>query len=51
MLVEFVFDVGEGEFGAPDGNVEFRKNPGKSADVILVSVSEDNPANSLAILD
>ncbi len=51
MLVEFVFDVGEGELGAPDGDVEFREHPGKAADVVLVAVGEDDSANALAVLD
>ena len=51
VLVEFVFDVGERELGAPDGDFEFGEHPGKRADVIFVAVSQDDAANALAILD
>ena len=51
VLVEFVFDVGQRELGAPDGNVEFGENPGQRADVIFVAVGEDDAANTLAVLD
>ena len=51
VLVEFVFDVGERELGAPDGDVEFGEDPGQCADVIFVAVSEDDSANALAVLD
>src|ERR1700727_2931423 len=51
MFVEFVFDVGERELGAPDGNVELGKNPGERADVVFVAGSEDDAANALSVLD
>ena len=51
MLVEFVFDVGQRELGAPDGHVEFGENPGQRADVVFVAVGEDDSANALAVFD
>ena len=51
VLVQLVFDVGQREFGAPDGNVQFRKNPGQGADVVFVTVGEDDAAHALAIFD
>ena len=51
VLVEFVFDVGERELRAPYRNLEFRKHPGKRADVIFVAVGQDDAANPLAVLD
>ncbi len=50
VLVEFVFDVGERELGAPDRDVEFGENPGERADVVFVAVGEDDAANTLAVL-
>ena len=49
MLVELVFDIGERELGAPNGNVEFGEDPGQCADVILVAVRQDDAAHALAI--
>ena len=49
VLVEFVFDVGERELRAPDWHVEFGENPGEGADMVFVSVCEDNAAHALAI--
>ena len=51
VLVEFVFDVGEGEFGAPDWNFELRKKPWQRADMVFVAVSENDASNALAIFD
>ena len=51
VLVEFVFHIGQREFCAPHRHVEFGENPGQRADVVLVAVGEDDPANPLAILD
>src|SRR6185437_6929243 len=50
VFVEFVFDVGERELGPPYRYVELRQHPGKRADVVLVSVRQDNSAYSLPIL-
>ncbi len=49
VLVEFVFDVGEREFGAPDRDLKFGKHPGKGADVVFVAVSENDAADALAV--
>src|SRR6202035_1262262 len=40
-----------GELRAPDGNVEFGEHPGKRTDVIFVTVSEDDAADALPVLD
>ncbi len=45
VLVEFVFDVGERELGAPDRDFEFGEHPGQRADVIFVAVGQDDSAH------
>ncbi len=50
MLVEFVFDIGQSELGAPDGHVQFGQNPGQRADVVLVAVGKDDGAYALTVL-
>ena len=49
MLVELVFDVGQGEFRAPNGYVEVGENPGQRADVVFVAVSENDAADAVTI--
>ena len=49
VLVEFVFDVGKRELGAPDGDVEFGEDPGQRADVVFMAVGEDDAADALAV--
>ncbi len=49
VLVEFVFDVGQRELRAPHGDVEVGENPGQCADVIFVSVSENDTTDAVAI--
>jgi|GEM_PF-4372596 len=51
MLFELAFDVGEGELGAVDGDVEVGEDPGEAADVVLVAVGEDDAADFGAVLD
>ena len=51
MLFELAFDVGEGELGAVDGDVELGEDPGQAADVVLVAVGEDDAADLGAVLD
>jgi hypothetical protein len=51
MLIELAFDVGEGELGAVDGDVELGEDPGEPADVVFVSVGEDDAADLVAVLD
>jgi hypothetical protein len=51
MLFELAFDVGEGELGAVDGDVEVGEDPGEAADVVFVPVGEDDPADLGAVLD
>src|SRR5208283_4768894 len=49
VLVEFVFDVGERELGAPDGDVEFGEDPGERANVVFVAVRENDAADFLPV--
>ncbi len=51
VLVKFVFHVGQRELGAPDRHVKLGENPGQSADVIFVAVSEHDPAHPLPVFD
>ena len=51
MLFKLAFDIGQGELRAVDGDVEFGKNPGKTADVVFVSVCKDDPAHHRAVFD
>ena len=51
VLFELAFDVGEGELGAVDGDVELGEDPGKSADVVFVAMGEDDGADVLLVLD
>ncbi len=51
MFIELIFDVGQRELGAPDGNVQFAENPRQGADVVLVAVCKDDAAHMLAILE
>ena len=51
VLVELVFDVGQRELGALDGDVEFGEKPGQRADVVFVAVGENDGADALAVLD
>ena len=51
VFVELIFDVGQRELGAPDGNVQFAENPGQGADVVFVAVREDDAAHMLAIFE
>src|SRR5437899_2398153 len=51
VLVEFVFDIGQREFGGIHRNVQLGKNPGESADVVFVAVGEDDSADTLPVLD
>src|SRR5262249_2733896 len=51
VLVEFVFDIRQREFRAPDRHFQLGKHPGQGADVVLVAVRENNRAYPLTILD
>src|SRR5437868_3915283 len=51
VLFEFAFDKSEGEFRPVDGNVEFGEDPGQSADVVFVAVSQDYAADLVAVLE
>src|SRR5258706_15456836 len=51
MFVQFVFDIGQGELGGPDGNVQLAQNPGQSADMVFMAVREDDAADMLAVLN
>ena len=48
VLFELAFDVGQGELGCIDGNLDLAQNPRQAADVVLVTVGEnDGPDMSL----
>src|SRR5208337_3586659 len=49
VFVELIFDVGQRELRAPDGNIQFAENPGQSADVVFVAVRKHDAAHMLAI--
>jgi len=51
MLFEFAFNVSEGKLGGVDGDFELGENPGQAADVVLVSVGEDDGANMLFVFN
>ena len=51
MLFELALDVGQGELGGEDRDLEFGENPGQAADVVLVAVGEDNGADVGLVLD
>ena len=51
MLFEFALDVGEGEFGAIDRNVQLGKDRGQSANVIFVAMREDDGTNMITVLE
>ncbi len=42
VFVELALDVGEGELGAVDGDVELGEDPREAADVVFVAVGEQN---------
>ena len=49
MLFELAFDIGQGEFGGVDGNLELAEDPGKSANVVFVAMSEDDGADMFPV--
>ena len=51
VFFELAFDQGQRELGAIDRNVELRQHPGQPADVIFVSVRQDDRAHVRPILD
>jgi len=42
VLFKFSIDIGQGELGSVDGDLDFAQNPGQAADVVLVAVGENN---------
>src|ERR1700680_1558199 len=50
VLVQLVFHVSKRELRAPDRNIQFGKNPRQRANVIFVTMSENNSTNMLAVL-
>ena len=50
VFVELIFDIGQSELSAPDGNIQFAQNPGQGADVIFMAMRKDDAAHMLAIL-
>ena len=51
VLFEFVFQQGERELRSPHRHIEFGKNPRQSADVVFVTVGEDDGAHPLPVFD
>ena len=51
VFFELAVDVGEGELGAVDGDVELGENPGQAADVVFVAMGEDDGADVLLVFD
>ena len=47
VFFKLAVDVGEGELGAVDRDVELGENPGKSADVVFVTMGQDDGADVL----
>ena len=45
MLFKIALDVGQGELGGVDGNLELGEDPGQAADVVHVAVGEDDGAD------
>ena len=45
VLFELALDVGQGELGGVDGDLELGEDPGQAADVVLVAVGEDDGAD------
>src|ERR1019366_5704002 len=50
VFVEFVLDIGQGELRTPYRDIQFGENPGQSADVVFVSVGENDAAHPLPVL-
>ena len=51
MFFQLVLDIGECELGSVNRNVQLVQDRGKSANVVLVSVRENDGANVIAVLE
>jgi hypothetical protein len=51
MLFELALDIGQGELGAVDRDVQLGEDPGQAADVVFVTVGEADAADLVAVLD
>ena len=51
VLFKLALDVGQGELRAVDGHVQLGENPRQAANVVLVSVREDDATDLLFVLD
>ena len=49
VLVKLVFDVGQGELRAPDRHVQLAQDPGQAADVVFVTVGENDALHPLPV--
>src|ERR1700722_578681 len=49
VFFQLVFDVGQGEFGPPNRYIQFGEHPRQTANVVLVTMREDNATHALAI--
>ena len=50
VFFELAVDIGEGELGAVDGNVELGEDPGQPADMVFMTMGEDDGADVLPVL-
>src|SRR5271163_4796793 len=51
MLVQLTLDISQGELGTIDRHVQLGEYPGKAADVVFMSVGEDDRADALPVFD
>src|SRR5205807_8266285 len=51
MLFQLVFDQGQRKFRAENRHVQLRKDPGQSADMVFMAVSQDNAADLVAVVE
>src|SRR5689334_3947173 len=51
MFFELVLDVGERKLGAVHGDVQLGQDRGQSADVVFVTVCEQDGANMIAVFE
>src|SRR5438132_7508762 len=49
VFIQLVFDVGKRELRSPHRDVQLGENPRQGANVILVAMSQNNPADMLAV--
>src|SRR5581483_1181328 len=50
MLVQLIFNQCQGELGTEDRNIQLRKDPGQSTDMVFMAVSKDNATDFVAVV-